>query len=203
MSELATSYDFSVEKGDTFHKVMTYYEGRGTYPISSVSTGSKTFTISGDYADDFTPTEKFGVIDSTGNDGDYTIVSVEYSYSADTTIITVSENVPSAVADGAIRYKEVTIPGDVVDLSGYTASMHIRKKVRNELVLALTTENGRITLGDELGTITLHVDSDTMDDISPGTYFYDLELYWNDGEDKVKKLIKGDFVVLREVTTVV
>lgn len=72
------------------------------YDIDAVSQGSKTFTISGDgdLSSTFPDDRKIIVNDSTGNDGNYTIVSTNYS--APDFVITVEESIPSAVADGSI-----------------------------------------------------------------------------------------------------
>jgi hypothetical protein len=72
------------------------------YNIDAVSTGSKTFTISGDgdLSSTFPDGRLIQVNDSTGNDRTYTIVST--SYSAPDFVITVSETIPSATADGTI-----------------------------------------------------------------------------------------------------
>lgn len=73
------------------------------YTIDGVNTGTKTFTIGGD--GDLTTlistTTPFEVSGSTGNDGTYTIASVNYS--APNFHIIVNETVPSAVADGQVK----------------------------------------------------------------------------------------------------
>lgn len=72
------------------------------YAIDAVSIGAKTFTISddGDLTTTFYIGKKMRVNNSTGNDGTYTVLSVNYS--APDFVITVSEAIPSAVADGTI-----------------------------------------------------------------------------------------------------
>lgn len=72
------------------------------YDIDAVSTGSKTFTISGDgdLSSVFPDDRIIKVNNSTGNDGLYTIVSTVWS--DPDFIITVEESISSAVADGTI-----------------------------------------------------------------------------------------------------
>jgi len=72
------------------------------YTIDAVNTTNKTFTISddGDLTGTFPDGRFININSSTGNDGLYTIVST--SYSAPDFIITVSESISSAVADGVI-----------------------------------------------------------------------------------------------------
>ncbi|NBQ70699.1 MAG: hypothetical protein EBU46_18455 [Nitrosomonadaceae bacterium] len=84
------------------------------------------------------------------------------------------------------------------DLTGYTAAMQVRPTVASSTVtLELTTENSRISLGGAAGTIDLLVDADDMAALTPGKYYYDLELY-NSGT--VIRLIEGTFTVKAEVT---
>ncbi len=101
------------------------------YTIDAVSTGSKTFTISGDgdLTSVFPDGHKMSIHGSTGNDGYYTVVST--AYGAPNFVITVSETIASAVADGTIgddihvvnhnsaAYTEVTDLEDITtDASG-------------------------------------------------------------------------------------
>jgi hypothetical protein len=86
-----------------------------------------------------------------------------------------------------------------IDLTGYTARMQVRpNKLSADVLLSLTTQNGRITLGGALGTITLDVDATVAATISAGQFVYDLELISSAGE--VTRLIEGAFVVDGEVT---
>ena len=75
----------------------------GVLAITAVDTGTKKFTIAGNYATRFKylTAYKFRVTGSIGNDGVYT-VSTATDVSA-TTEIVVTEAVPSAVADGSIN----------------------------------------------------------------------------------------------------
>ena len=54
------------------------------------------------------------MFNSTGNDGEYTVASSTYNPSTGRTSIVVVEAIPSAVADGNIRYR----------VSDYTASIN-------------------------------------------------------------------------------
>lgn len=68
--------------------------------IVGVSQASKTFTVLDDKAILFPTASEFTVANSTGNDGIYTVASVELSGAA--TVITVVEAIPDATADGDI-----------------------------------------------------------------------------------------------------
>lgn len=72
--------------------------------IIGVSTGSKTFTVDDDFTDSFDEDNTFIVSGSTGNDGTYTVVSV--ALNSGDTVITVSETIPNATADGNIIQSE-------------------------------------------------------------------------------------------------
>ena len=84
------------------------------------------------------------------------------------------------------------------NLTGYTAAMQVRPTAASATVtLELTTENSRITLGGAAGTVDLLVDATTMTDLTPGRYYYDLELYTG---STVIRLIEGVFNIKAEVT---
>ena len=94
-----------------------------TFPITAVSTGSKQFTVTGDFTQVTSlyafPLE-FAVKGSTGNDGIYTVTSAVYS--SPSTVITVSETVVSSVADGNVFAGKTTgIGGALYQLGGTTA----------------------------------------------------------------------------------
>lgn len=86
----------------------------------------------------------------------------------------------------------------LIDLTGYTARMQVRPNVNSSsLVLDLTTENGRITLGGVAGTIDLVVAADVMATLNPQIAVYDLELI---SGIEVTRIIEGEFIINPEVT---
>ena len=86
------------------------------------------------------------------------------------------------------------------DLTGFTAAMQVRPTAASgTVILELTTENTRITLGGAAGTVDLLVDAATMEALTPGKYYYDLELY---NDSTVIRLIEGTFTVKAEVTRI-
>ena len=88
--------------------------------------------------------------------------------------------------------------GDALDLTGYTARMQVRRDIGSATVLiSLTTENGRITLGGDQGTVDLEISAaDTSSIPRPGVY--DLEIISSGGI--VTRLLKGKFELDPEVT---
>jgi hypothetical protein len=85
-----------------------------------------------------------------------------------------------------------------VNLTGYSARMQVRPETdSNEIMVELTTENGRLTLGGVAGTIEMEIEADVTETFDTDGV-YDLEIYNNAG--KVYRVIKGRFVVEPEVT---
>jgi len=97
--------------------------------------------------------------------------------------------------------------GDLVDLTGYTARLHVREAYSSEAkLLELTTENGGITLGGAAGTVAVLATATQMAAITvpdlPGTppkrsAVYDLELITG---STITRLLQGKFDITREVT---
>jgi len=84
----------------TFTGTVTAPAGSTTYPITAVNQGLRRFTVTGPARNSLAGGQTFTVAGSTGNNGIYTVSTV--SYSAPNTTITVSEAIPSAVADGNV-----------------------------------------------------------------------------------------------------
>jgi hypothetical protein len=117
---------------------------------------------------------------------------------------------PIAIADicifqGAtfdqVIYYETGTPSTPVNLSGFTAKMHIRSKPESKaLILELSTTNGRITLnyGSNNGAIRLFIDdADTANLSVCDKAVYDLELY-NGGV--TTRILQGNVIISPEVT---
>jgi hypothetical protein len=85
-----------------------------------------------------------------------------------------------------------------VNLTGYTARLKARVDVEDtEVILSLTTENGGITLGGVLGTISLDQSATETTLLQTGSFVYDLELIT---ESTVTRLLQGELIILAEVT---
>jgi hypothetical protein len=96
-----------------------------------------------------------------------------------------------------ITYKDSG--GTAIDLTGYTARMHLRRRIEDsDSLIELTSANGRIALGGIAGTITLTISATDSANLSPVEGVYDLELASSGGT--VEKLLKGTFTIEREVT---
>lgn len=77
------------------------------YPITGVDTGTEQFVIAGDQTDRILVDDVLSVIDSTGNDGEYTVASTSYAAGPDETTITVNEDITDATVDGKVLHDEI------------------------------------------------------------------------------------------------
>ena len=89
--------------------------------------------------------------------------------------------------------------GVVVNLTGYTARMQIRETIdSDEVLLELSTANGKIVLTPAQGKVTLEFDPED----TSGEFWtrgrYDLEL--TSGSGFVTRLLKGKVTLSKEVT---
>lgn len=88
--------------------------------------------------------------------------------------------------------------GTAVDLTGYTARMHVRRDYdATATLVVLTTENGRISLGGDEGTINVSLAAATTAGITKSGV-YDLEIISAGG--LVYRPLRGEFTLRREVT---
>lgn len=88
--------------------------------------------------------------------------------------------------------------GDLIDLTGFTARMQIRKKIDGDLLADMTTANSKIALGGAAGTITLSLTASETAAINSSKGVYDLELV--SGGGIVTRLVQGDVTFSKEVT---
>jgi hypothetical protein len=90
--------------------------------------------------------------------------------------------------------------GVLIDLTGFTARMHMRETVDAATpFLTLTTENGGITLGGTAGTVDLLAAATATSAITATAGVYDLELVASDGIT-VTRLLEVLVVISPEVT---
>ena len=90
--------------------------------------------------------------------------------------------------------------GVAIDLTGYTARLHMRETLEAPIpFLTLTTENGGIALGGTAGTVDLLVSAAATSAIAATSGVYDLELVAGDGVT-VTRLLEGLVTISPEVT---
>lgn len=84
----------------TISHFAVFDQDRTDHAITDVDTGTKTFTVAGDQTSELAAGTLLSVNGSTGNDGNYTVVSS--TYDVDHTDIVVSEVVSDATVDGTL-----------------------------------------------------------------------------------------------------
>jgi hypothetical protein len=90
-----------------------------------------------------------------------------------------------------------------IDLTGYGARMHIRKKIDDtDPVLTLSSDDGTIVITEAEGKLRLHLSSSVTEDIDWLEAVYDLEVYISDVEETeiVTRLVEGKVTSFKEVT---
>lgn len=89
--------------------------------------------------------------------------------------------------------------GTPIDITGYSAKMQVRaSKADATAILTLDTTTGGITLGGDMGTVTLTASATATNSLTSGAYVYDLEL--TSATNNVTRLIEGAFTVSGQVT---
>jgi len=85
-----------------------------------------------------------------------------------------------------------------VNLTGYSADMQVRD-VSNNLIVELSTANGKIVITPALGTITLTLTATQTSaaNLSAGVYTYGLNL--TDSNSNVYQILAGNFSVTASV----
>lgn len=109
------NYPFVV---DVSTNTATFYR----YAISGALSVSNLLEVNGDHVTDFPHDTVFDVIDSTANNGTYTVVASIYDPSTDKTRITTLEALPSSVVDGMIDLPNNILPWQTGDLVFITSS---------------------------------------------------------------------------------
>lgn len=138
------------------------------------------------------------------NKGTFSIIDSPSSLSIvlDTTnIIDPVKNINLTIQKGSTWTQSIRwiASGQIMDLTGFTARMKIKKNYYSALTeIELTTENNRVLLGGELGTIEIGLTAEETDQLVIGKYVYDLELV---NGDIVTNLMSGQITVLNSVTT--
>jgi hypothetical protein len=89
--------------------------------------------------------------------------------------------------------------GTPLNLTGYTARMQLRASyTAPEIIVELTTENGRIVITPLTGVVKLLLDATTTAALIAKTYVYDLETVSLVGF--VTRVLQGEAIVSPEVT---
>jgi hypothetical protein len=111
--------------------------------------------------------------------------------------------VPFKILQGETYNEVVTwktgTPATPVDLTGCTARLQVRPTIDSATaLLSLTTENGGLVLGNNLGTVRRIISAAATAAFSWDSGVYDLEIIFPDGT--VRRLLAGTVSVSKEVT---
>jgi|DEB0MinimDraft_10_1074344.scaffolds.fasta_scaffold11597_2 hypothetical protein len=89
--------------------------------------------------------------------------------------------------------------GSAIDITGYSATMDIKKQVGGTVVQALTTADSTMDIptGTD-GVLNILLSAAQMSAITPDTYLYDIKL--DDGSGVTTRLLEGTFSVKAEIT---
>lgn len=201
MSEVG-NLDLAICKGATFSKVLRWESSTVVYKtISGITKAAPpVITATSHGAPDGWRVAVTGVLGMTQiNAANNPPKNSQYKKATLLSSSTVS--LPSIDASGFSTYTSggilrYNLP---IDLSGYTARMHIRAaQAATATLLELTTENSRIALDNTLKTITLTLTATVTAAIDWTAGVYDLELVSAGGV--VTRLLEGAVSVSEEVT---
>lgn len=115
-------------------------------------------------------------------------------------IVNFEQNFSEPCEQGADFRREFTwkdSDGVAIDLAGCTMKMQVRKNVNSTVLIELTTENGRITVGAD-GIFNLFIAADDTELLPAGSYLYDLKM--TNEEGAVTRVLQGTFVVVPQIT---
>lgn len=102
-----------------------------------------------------------------------------------------------ATFDRTVTWKDAD--GSPVDVSGFTARMHVRRSAQNPQTQAeLASDDGSIVLGGAAGTVQLILTAAQTAALPAAPLVYDLELTAPSGT--VTRLIEGRFNIKANVT---
>ena len=89
--------------------------------------------------------------------------------------------------------------GTLINLTGKTGRMHVRKDVdATSTLIELTSANGRMILGGAAGTVRLLVPAATTATLTKSGV-YDIEIV-DPVSGSVTRILKGEFILDKEVT---
>lgn len=93
-------------------------------------------------------------------------------------------------------------PSLPVNLTSAIARMHIRSEVDSpDILLALTSSNGGLTLGGVAGTIVVYIPASVTSAMTWSSAVYDIEVEFPaTPEPDVRRIIQGQVVVTPQVT---
>ena len=102
-------------------------------------------------------------------------------------------------SDFVLAFSRKDDVGDVIDMTGFLARMQVRRSVSSpDILLALTTEDGRLVVDGALGRVTITLTAAVTAAIDWRKGVYDIEII--DPVGGVSRLMAGKIEISREVT---
>ena len=80
---------------------------------------------------------------------------------------------------------------------GYTGRMQVKPFIGGDLIIELTTANGRMVFSNTNKT-TLLISAGDTEDLVPGRYIYQIE--FENSLGTIQKILEGKFIIRAEVT---
>lgn len=91
-----------------------------------------------------------------------------------------------------------TTAGEIIDITGYAARMHVRKSAgAPDILLECTTENGRLVIDGPAGQVSIVLAPEDTAGAAWRSGVYDLELV---NGPAVTRLVEGEVELVAEVT---
>jgi hypothetical protein len=84
-----------------------------------------------------------------------------------------------------------------IDLTEYSARMQVRQYTYGDVIIELTSDNGKVVLGGTAGTIELALTAEETSSLPVGELKYDLELVKS---TEVTRFLMGTITVDAEIT---
>jgi len=122
-----------LKKGDRKPEaeVQLMQDSPSNFTITAVSTVNDTITVSQDRTRFFPADRTFQIVNSTGNNGTYTVSSSSYNTNNDETTVTVTGSITDSTADGETELGD-RIP---VNLSGGNVKFYVANTAIDEMVI--------------------------------------------------------------------
>lgn len=100
-------------------------------------------------------------------------------------------NIPIAYKTGS--------PATIVDLSGYSAKLQVRRNYDSPVLIELSSADGTITLSATSPNVTLHFSNSLTEGMTVfNDMIYDLEITSPSGS--ISRILQGPFSISRQVT---
>ena len=188
--------NLTIVQGSTFRQVLRWESGTKIYiPITDIAKSAPIVITAPNHA---IPLGWRAKVTNVGGMKEINSNDV-YHIITDTTADTITINQINSLGYTTYTNGGVVEYNQPVNITNYTARMHIRTKLKSDdVIYSLTTENAGIEINDSDYTITIVIEDEITTDFEFSSAVYDLELINPGGE--VTNLMGGVIVLEKEVT---